>query len=86
MGFPKHIWDQLKASTTDQLERALEKDGFECDTHMGSERIYRHPDGRRASIHHHSKNQCYGRKLLTGLFEAAGWRTIEDMRRVGLVK
>ena len=63
MKFSKNIWGQLKSKTADELISALLKDGFVLDTKIRTERIYRHPNGRRVSIHYHTGNKSYGRGL-----------------------
>ena len=85
MKLPKNVWEQLKAKTADEFISALEKDGFKPDTKIRAERIYRHPDGRRISIHYHTGSRCYGRNLLKALLEDAGWSE-DDMRRLKLIK
>lgn len=85
MKFTKNAWDQLKAKTTDDLISALVKDGFVLDEKIKTERIYRHPDRRRVSIHYHAGNKCYGPSLLKALLEDAGWSE-SDMRRLKLIK
>ena len=83
MKWPKNIWNQLKATTCEELATALEKDGFVWDGNHGAVRVYRHPDGRRVTIHWHRSS--YGRSLLQGLFKDIGWNA-DDLRRVGLIK
>lgn len=85
MKFSKSVWDQLKNKTTDKLISALEKDGFVLDNKARTERIYRHPDGRRVSIHYHTGNRGYRRGLFKALLEDIGW-TENDMRRLKLIK
>ena len=85
MKFPKNIWEQLKGKTADELISALLKDGFVLDTKIRTERIYRHPNGRRVSIHYHTSNKCYGRGLLKALLEDTGWSE-NDMHRLKLIK
>jgi predicted RNA binding protein YcfA (HicA-like mRNA interferase family) len=86
MGFPKNIWEQLKSITTDELIAALIKDGFVLDAaRVRTERIYRHPDGRRASIHYHTGSKCFGRGLLQDLLRDISWSE-KDMRRLKLIK
>ncbi len=85
MGFPKNVWQQLKGLSADELISALLKDGFCYDRCLKTERMYRHPDGRKACIHYHTGNTCYGQKLLTGLLDDIGW-TEKDMRRLKLIK
>lgn len=84
MSFPSHIWAQLKNLTAAELIAALERDGWQCDTHGGSMRIFRQPEtGRRVSILFHPK-KTYGPKMLKGLLDDIGWSEA-DMRRVKLI-
>jgi len=81
----KNVWKQVKNKTADDLIVALAKDGFELVDKVRTERIYRHPDGRKVSIHYHKSSQTYGANLLKALLEDAEWSE-EDMRRLKLVK
>lgn len=84
MKYSKNIWNQLKNKTADDLIRTLKKDGWELDTTMGAEQIYRHPDGRRVSIHYHP-NKTYGAKLLKNLLEDIGWSE-KRMKKLKFIK
>jgi predicted RNA binding protein YcfA (HicA-like mRNA interferase family) len=79
MSFSKQVWEQLKNKTADDLCSALVKDGFVYDAKAGSERVYRHPDGRRVSIHYHPR-KCFGPGLLKGLLSDAGWNEADLIR------
>jgi predicted RNA binding protein YcfA (HicA-like mRNA interferase family) len=83
--FSENIWKQLKNKTTDALIGALLKDGFKLADKVRTERIYRHPDGRKTSIHYHKSSETYGAKLLKALLEDTEWSE-EDMRRLKLIK
>jgi len=83
--FSENIWKQLKNKTTGELVAALLKDGFELADKVRTERIYRHPDGRKVSIHYHESSETYGAKLLKALLKATEWSE-EDMRRLKLIK
>ncbi|MCD6567601.1 MAG: type II toxin-antitoxin system HicA family toxin [Dehalococcoidia bacterium] len=85
MKFSKNVWAQLKNKTADELVSALEKDGFALDNKARTERIYRHPDRRRVSIHYHTGNRGYQSGLLKALLKDIGW-TENDMRRLKLIK
>ena len=85
MAFSKNVWSQLKAKTAGELVSALLKDGFVLDSKVRTERIYRHPDGRKVSIHYSTGNKGYGRGLLNALLEDTGWSE-NDMRRLKLIK
>ena len=85
MKFQKNVWEQLKAKTANDILSALEKDGFTLDAKVKTERIYRHPDGRRVSIHYHTGGECYGRSLLKALVKATGWSE-DNMRSLKFIK
>ncbi len=85
MSFPGNVWDQLKNLTKNELTAALLKDGYEPDFKVGSDTVYRHPSGRRVTIHHHSGNDTFGPKLLKGLLEDCGW-DVSDLKRLKLIK
>jgi len=84
MSSSKHIWNQLKNKTPDELISALFKDGWTLDETRGATRAYRHSDGRRIVIHYHP-HKTYGPKLLKSLLSDIGW-TESDLRRLKLVK
>ena len=84
MKFPKNIWDQLKNKSSDDIISALAKDGWKPDETRGAEQIYRHPDGRRVSIHYHP-GKTYRPGLLKSLLADIGW-SIDDMHRLKLIK
>jgi predicted RNA binding protein YcfA (HicA-like mRNA interferase family) len=83
--FSENVWKQLKNKTTDELINALLKDGFRLVDKVRTERVYRHPDGRKVIVHYHKGSDTYGAKLLKGLIKAAGWSE-QDMRRLKLIK
>lgn len=85
MSFPDHIWRQLRNKPVGKLISALLKDGFVLDEKVKTERIYRHPDGRKVNIHYHIGSRTYGRKQLKALLEDIGW-TGNDLRRLKLIK
>jgi len=84
MTFPKHVWNQIKNVTADELHSALLKDGWTWDETKGAVRVYRHPDTRRITIHYHPK-KTFGPSLLKALLSDIGW-TIGDLRRLKLIK
>ena len=85
MSFSKQAWDQLKNKTAKDLISALIKDGFTLDVTVKTERVYRHPDGRRVSIHYHTGSTTYGPGLLKALFEDTEWSE-KNMWRLKLIK
>lgn len=90
MAWPKHMWDQLKNLTAQDLINALDKkDSHWKLVHIkGSRYVYynpnRPPTMQYVSIHFHPR-KTYGPKQLQGLLEAIGW-TEDDMRRLKLIK
>lgn len=76
MKYPRNVWQQLKGITADELSGALERDGWVHDTGVGAERVYRHGDGRRVSIHYHPR-KTFHRGLPKALLDDIGW-TEED--------
>jgi predicted RNA binding protein YcfA (HicA-like mRNA interferase family) len=46
----------LRNASTRRIVRALERDGFKFTERQGSQRIYRHGDGRRVVVHYHRAN------------------------------
>lgn len=85
MSFSKNAWDQLKNKSADDIISALLKDGFVLDDNVRTERIYRHPDCRKVSIHYHSGNKTYGPGLIKALLEDIGWSEA-DMKKLKLIK
>ncbi|MGH7815289.1 MAG: type II toxin-antitoxin system HicA family toxin [Candidatus Binataceae bacterium] len=65
--------------------RALERDGFEWRRSRGSQRVYRHSDGRRVVIHYHHGGDTLPIGTLQQIVMATNW-TGEDFERLGLLK
>ncbi len=88
--YPPGVWDQVKNTTHKELMRALKKDGFTRDEgKKGAIIVFRNPaDGRRIAVEIHWKSgqKTYGPKLLKAILDDAGWTTVDDLRRVGLIK
>ena len=83
--FSQNAWRQLKNKTAGDLIVALLKDGFKLVDKIRTERIYRHPDGRKVTIHYHKGSETYGAGLLKALLKDTEWSE-EDMRRLKLIK
>lgn len=85
MAYPKHIWQQIKNLTADDLISALERDGWKRDEGRGAFLPYVDPaTGNRVIIHYHPR-KTYGAKLLQGLLADIGWKEA-DLRRLRLIK
>lgn len=89
MAFSQEVWNQIRAITADELIAALEADGYKLDPASSdatrSYIRYKHPTSDRIVIHYHP-GKSYGPKLLVGLIADAGWKTEDDLARVGLIK
>jgi predicted RNA binding protein YcfA (HicA-like mRNA interferase family) len=89
MAWLKHIWDQLKNLTAQDLVNALDKQdsGWTRVRIRGSRYIYhnpnRPPDSQDISIHFHP-GKTYGPKQLKDLLDTIGW-TETDLRRLKLI-
>lgn len=85
MDYPKNVWNQLKAKTGEDFIKALERDGWVFEGAKGAIHAYRHPDGRRVTIHRHPTKGGYGPSLLKALLADIGW-SVEDLKRLKLIK
>jgi len=77
--------EELRSTPVRKLIRALEQDGFMYRRAKGSQRVYRHPDGRRVVIHYHHGGDTLPMGTLRQIIEATHW-TEEDFRHLGLLK
>jgi predicted RNA binding protein YcfA (HicA-like mRNA interferase family) len=88
MAFPKHVLEQLKGRTADDLISALKKDGYVNDPASRDATIayIKKATGsnKRIVVHYHP-GKTYGPNLLKALLDDIGW-TEADMRRVRLIK
>jgi predicted RNA binding protein YcfA (HicA-like mRNA interferase family) len=88
MALPKHVWDQLKATTIEEFISALKRDGFESDpaSSGGGTQAYIKcaKSGNIRVVLHYHPGKSWGPKFLKGLIESAGWTT-SDLGRVGLI-
>lgn len=75
----------LRSVPVRKLIRALERDGFAYRRAKGSQRIYRHADGRRVAIHYHHGGDTLPIGTLRQMLEATRWNQ-DDLRRLGLLK
>ncbi len=75
---------ELKNTPVRELIRALERDGFKYKRRKGSQRVYRHPDGRRVVIHYHHAKDTLPPGTLKSLLHGTRWDE-DDLRRLGLV-
>jgi predicted RNA binding protein YcfA (HicA-like mRNA interferase family) len=67
-----------------ELIRALEQDGFQYKKRKGSQRVYRHPDGRRVVIHYHHAKDTLPSGTLQSFLNGTKWNE-DDLKRLGLI-
>jgi predicted RNA binding protein YcfA (HicA-like mRNA interferase family) len=84
MRYPRHIWEQIKNLTADDLVSALERDGWKPDESNGALIPFIDPTTRNRVIIHYHPRKTYGPKLLKALLEDIGWDD-HDLARLGLV-
>ena len=82
---PPDLIEQLRNLSVREIIRALEKDGFAYRRARGSDKVYRHPDGRRAVIHYHKGSDTLPLGTLRSVLDGTLW-TQADLRRLKLVK
>jgi len=76
--------DRLRNVPVRKLVRALERDGFVYRRSKGSQRVYRHADGRRVVVHYHHGGDTLPVGTLTQILQATGWSE-NDCERLGLL-
>jgi predicted RNA binding protein YcfA (HicA-like mRNA interferase family) len=79
-------YSQLRSISARQLASALEKDGFRLQRQKGSHRHYRHPDGRRVTLSFHHSSDTFRRGTLHSIIEIQAQWTVDDLRRLGLMR
>ncbi len=93
--YRRQVWNQVKSITSQELMRALERDGWESQGSKGRRGkkgantiAYRHPEKpperNRVVIHPHPK-KTMSPGLLKDILDCIGW-TEEDLVRLRLVK
>ena len=75
---------KLKNTSVRELIRALGKDGFQYTRRKGSQRVYRHSDGRRVVIHFHHPKDTLPPGTLQNFLSGTQWNEA-DFKRLGLI-
>lgn len=75
---------KLKNTSVRELIRALKQDGFQYKRRKGSQRVYRHPDGRRVVLHYHHAKDTLPPGTLQSFLNGTKWNE-DDVRRLGLI-
>lgn len=65
--------------------RALKQDGFYEERSKGALRFFKHPDGRRTTIHLHNVGQTFAVGTLKAIIEEQARWTEEDLERLGIL-
>jgi len=76
--------DELRNLPVRKLVAALERDGFIYRRRKGSQKVYRHEDGRRVVLHYHRGSDTLPLGTLRQILGATGW-TEDDLRRLDLI-
>jgi predicted RNA binding protein YcfA (HicA-like mRNA interferase family) len=75
---------KLKNTPVRDLLQALEQDGFQYRKRKGSQRVYRHSDGRRVVIHYHHPKDTLPLGTLHNFLQGTRWIE-DDLKRLGLI-
>jgi len=75
---------KLKNTPIRDLIRALEKDGFQYTRRKGSQRVYRHPDGRRVVVHYHHTKDTLPPGTLRSFIQGTKWDEA-DLKHLNLI-
>jgi predicted RNA binding protein YcfA (HicA-like mRNA interferase family) len=74
----------LRNVSVRRIVRALEHEGFVFTERQGSQRIYRHPNGRRVVIHYHRPGDTLTPYVIRHLLISTRW-TETDLQRLRLI-
>ena len=74
---------KLKNTPVRVLIKALQQDGFQYKKRKGSQRVYRHEDGRRVVIHFHHAKDTLPPGTLKNFLEGTRWNE-NGLKRLGL--
>lgn len=76
--------NKLKNTPIRDLIRALEQNGFQYTRRKGSQRVYRHPDGRRVVVHYHHAKDTLPPGTLQSFIQGTKWDEA-DLKRLNLI-
>ena len=85
MSLSPEAWAQIKGIHAETLVKALKKDGFKETYSKSAIRTYRHPDGRKVTVHWHTRKKSFGPNLLKALLKDIGWSE-KDLKELKLIK
>ena len=78
-------YSRLRSLRARRLIRALKKDGFYEERSKGALRLFKHPGGRRITIHLHNIGQTFAVGTLKAIIEEQAKWTEVDLERLGLL-
>jgi predicted RNA binding protein YcfA (HicA-like mRNA interferase family) len=78
-------YTRLRGLTARRIVTALQRDGFEMVRRKGATRFFKHPDGRRVTIHLHRPGQILPIGTLQEIIENEARWSEEDLQRLRLV-
>jgi predicted RNA binding protein YcfA (HicA-like mRNA interferase family) len=78
-------YTRLRGLTVRRIMTALQRDGFSLARRKGVTRFFKHPDGRRVTIHLHRPGQILPIGTLQEIIENEARWTAEDLRRLNLI-
>ena len=78
-------YSRLRSLRARRLIRALKKGGFYEERSKGALRLFKHPDGRRVTIHLHNMGQTFAVGTLKAIIEKQALWTEEDLERLGIL-
>ena len=78
-------YSRLRSLSARKLIRALKKDGFYEERRKGALRLFKHPNGRRTTIHLHNMGQTFALGTLKAIIERQVRWTETDLERLGLL-
>ena len=78
-------YSRLRSLTTREIVNALQRDGFEYLRTKGSHQHFHHEDGRLVTVADHSSGGTYSIRTLRSMIEDQAYRTMDDLRRLGLL-
>lgn len=79
-------WSLLRSLTARELISALIRDGFTLRSQSGSHQRYRHADRRRVTVSFHHPGDTFPPKTLRRMIEDQAHWTVEDLRRLRLLR
>ena len=78
-------YSRLRSLRARRLIRALKKDRFYEEGSKGALRLFKHPDGRRITIHLHNMGQTFAVGTLKAIIEEQARWMEADLERLGLL-